>query len=89
MPQLANAKKALRQSLKRADRRQPVIDELHSMRRHFRKLVDAGKLDEAKAMVPKLDKVLDKAVKKQIFKKNKTARVKSRIMAKLHKAEAK
>lgn len=89
MPQLANAKKALRQSIKRAARRQPVKDEIHSNRRAFRKLVEAGKLDEAQAMIPKLDKMLDKAVTKQIFKKNKTARIKSRLAAALAKAKQK
>ena len=88
MPQLANAKKALRQSLKRAERRLPIKEEIHSTRRHFRKLIEAGKLDEAKAMIPKMDKMLDKAVTKKIFKKNKTARIKARL-AKMIKRSAK
>lgn len=86
MPQLENAKKALRQSIKRAAHRLPFKKEIHSTRRRFRKLIEAGKLDEAKAMMPKMDKMLDKAVTKQIFKLNKSARVKSRLAAMLARA---
>ena len=86
MPNLANAKKALRQSLARAERRLPMLEEIHSVRRSFRKAVDGGKLDEAKAMIPKINKMLDKAVTKNLFKKNKTARIKSRMASKLAKA---
>ncbi len=79
MPQLANAKKALRQSKKRYARNKLVRAEIDSLRRRFRKLVEAGKQDEAKAMIPLMDKKLDKAVTKNIFKKNKSARIKSRL----------
>jgi len=89
MPNLANAKKALRQNLARAARRQPIIEEIHSSRRHFRKLLEAGKIEEAKAIMPKLDQMLDKAVTKNIFKLNKAARVKSRLMASLQRATQK
>ncbi|PIQ67822.1 30S ribosomal protein S20 [Candidatus Uhrbacteria bacterium CG_4_10_14_0_2_um_filter_41_7] len=89
MPNLENAKKALRQADKRAARNQIVKDEIHSLRRAFRKLVDGGKLEDAKQMLPLLDKKLDKAVTKNIFKKNKIARVKSRLALKLGKANAK
>ena len=59
------------------------------MRRSFRKAVDAGKLEDAKNMIPTLDKKLDKAVTKNLFKKNKSARIKSRLMSKLAKATQK
>lgn len=89
MPNLANAKKALRQSLKRAERRQPLLDEIHSERRAFRKLIEGGKLEEAKTIIPKLYKMLDKAVTKNLFKKNKSARIKARIALKANKATQK
>ena len=88
MPQLANAKKALRQSAKRFERNKIVRAEIHSMRRSFRKLLEAKKFDEAQKMVPMLDKKLDKAVTKNVFKKNKSARIKSRLMKSLHAAKA-
>lgn len=79
MPQLANAKKALRQSKKRFERNKLVRAEIDSLRRRFRKLIEAGKQDEAKTMIPLIDKKLDKAVTKNVFKKNKSARIKSRL----------
>jgi len=86
MPNLANAKKALRQDEKRTLRNTLVKEEIHSMRRAFRKLMEAGKLDEAKAMIPNFDKLLDKSVTKHVFKKNKAARIKSRLVNRLNKA---
>ncbi|MFH1631997.1 MAG: 30S ribosomal protein S20 [bacterium] len=85
MPNLANAKKALRQNLKRAERNKVVRDEIHSMRRRFRKLLEAGNLDEAQKMVPELYQRLDKAVTKNVFKKNKASRIKSRLATNLAK----
>jgi small subunit ribosomal protein S20 len=89
MPNLANAKKALRQADRRAARNKVKREELHSLRRMFRKLVEAGKLDEAKNMIPKLDKKIDKAIKDNIIKKNAGARVKSRLHGKLERANVK
>jgi len=83
MPNLASAKKALRQSVKRGQRNQIIRDEIASMRRRFRKLLEAGKMDEAKTMIPLFDKKLDKSLTKKVFKKNKVARIKSRIAKKL------
>lgn len=89
MPNLANAKKALRQSLKRAERNKTAIDEIYSMRRVFRRLIEKGQLDDAKKMITAFDKKLDKAVTKKIFKQNKSARLKSRISAMLARAQSK
>jgi len=89
MPQLANAKKALRQSEKRAERNQIIIDEIYSMRRRFRKMLEKGQFDEAKKMIGEFDKKLDKAVTKNVFKKNKSARMKARIAAMLKRAQEK
>jgi len=86
VPQLANAKKALRQSKKRYERNKIVRAEIDSLRRHFRKLVEAGKLEDAKAMIPTMDKKLDKAVTKNVFKKNKSGRIKARLQATLKRA---
>jgi small subunit ribosomal protein S20 len=89
MPNLQNAKKALRQSEKRRKRNEPVLGEMHSLRRKLRKSVEAGKLDEAKQLMPTLNKKADKAVQKGIYKRNKVARIKSRAMAMIRRAEAK
>lgn len=86
MPQLANAKKALRQSKKRAARNKVRFEEIHSLRRTFRKLMEAGNVVEAKELVKTLDKKLDKAVQKKIVKLNTASRIKSRYMTKLNAA---
>lgn len=89
MPNLANAKKALRQSDKRAARNKVLIEELYSMRRRFRRTIEKGQLEEAKKMIPVFDKKLDKAVTKNVLKKNKAARMKSRLSAMLKRATEK
>lgn len=89
MPQLANAKKALRQSAKRAERNKVIRNEIYSMRRRFRKLLEGDKFDEARKMISEFDKKLDKAVTKNIFQKNKSARLKAQVAAMLKRFEAK
>ncbi|MEK7183379.1 MAG: 30S ribosomal protein S20 [Patescibacteria group bacterium] len=85
MPNLQNAKKALRQSIVRAGRNKQMREGIDYMRRNFRKLLAANKLDEAKKLVSDLGQALDKAVGKNLIKKNAAARVKSRAMAHLNK----
>jgi len=81
VPNLENAKKALRQSKKRYEENKIMRAEIDSLRRRFRKFLEAGQQDEAKAMIPLMDKKIDKATKNNIFKKNKAARIKSRLQA--------
>ncbi len=88
MPNLANAKKALKQNKKRADRNAIVKEEIHSMRRSFRKLIEAKDVKGAEAMMPTLHKKIDKTVTKRVFKKNKASRIKSRIALMLKKLSA-
>lgn len=86
MPILKNAKKALRQSQVRAERNLKVKENIAYMRRNFRKLLEAKKFDEAKAVVRDLSKALDKAVTKGVVKLNTAARIKSRTAVRLNKA---
>ena len=79
MPILKNAKKALRQSIKRASANKGRIDELDSLRRHFKVAVKAAKLDQAKELAQKITQHIDKAVGKKIIKLNNASRVKSRM----------
>ena len=85
MPNLKNAKKALRQSIVRAERNTKVRENIAYMRREFRKLLTDKKLDEAKTLVKNLTQALDKAVKNNVVKANTAARVKSRAMTHLNK----
>ena len=86
MPNLRNAKKALKQSEVRRVRNANVKGHIDTMRRSFRKLLEAGKIEDAQKLVRELDQAMDKAVTKHVFKANTAARVKSRTMIALNKA---
>lgn len=86
MPNLRNAKKALNQSRVRAVRNANVKGHIDTMRRSFRKLLEAGKIEDAQKLVRELDQAMDKAVTKHVLKANTAARVKSRTMLALNKA---
>lgn len=87
MPNLANAKKALRQSQKRADRNKLQKAQLESLRRLLRKASTAKKVEEVQVILPKIYQLADKMVKKNIIKKNKASRIKARSSKISKKAE--
>jgi ribosomal protein S20 len=84
MPILRQAKKALRQSKKKAARNQIIKDEISSNKRHFRKAIEAVDAKKAEELYHKIGKMIDKATKNNIFHRNNSARVKSRMMQKLN-----
>ena len=84
MPNLANAKKALRQSDKRAQRNKIAKAELKSVSVKLRKLIASASVKEAEEVAKLLGKMLDKAQAKKVLKKNTVARKKSRFMKKLN-----
>lgn len=86
MPNLQNAKKALRQSEVRADRNALVRAKIEFMRRSFRKLVEAKKFDDAKKLMSDMSQALDKAAGKGLMKPNTVSRIKSRAALNLAKA---
>lgn len=86
MPILKNAKKALRQSARRAVRNKTVLDEIASLRRHFKVAMKDKKLDDAKKLTRALVQKMDKAVRKKILKQNTVSRLKSRMMTAVNKA---
>lgn len=79
MPILKNAKKALRQSVKRAKRNLLRADEITSLRRHFKVALKGNQIDKAKELAAQITQKIDKAVGKKIVKLNTAARVKSRM----------
>ncbi|MEK7459393.1 MAG: 30S ribosomal protein S20 [Patescibacteria group bacterium] len=89
MPNLQNAHKALRQSKVRAERNKKRTNEIDTLTRQFRKALEANKVDDAKALISTIYKKLDKAVSKNVVKKNTAARVKSRMTTNLNKATKK
>ncbi|MDI6592095.1 MAG: 30S ribosomal protein S20 [Patescibacteria group bacterium] len=79
MPIKKSAKKALRQSLKRRARNIEKKKKIKSLLRKIKKLVGEKKIEEAKNLLPQFYKLLDKAAKTGLMKKNTAARKKSRI----------
>lgn len=84
MPNLENAKKALRQSSKRAERNKIVLAEIKSLRVKLRKAITGKQLEEAKEIARIVGKKLDKAETKKVVKKNTAGRYKSRLMKKIN-----
>ncbi len=76
-----SAKKALRSSEKKRvfniNKKELISKAVKQMKR----FVAEKKVKEAKAMMPQIQKVLDKAVKTGLLKKNTASRKKSRISA--------
>ena len=85
MPIKASAKKELRKAKKRrvlnVRRQKTMRDAL----KNIKKLILAGKKDEAKEMVSIAYQAIDKAAKRGVIKKNTAARKKSRLMKDLNK----
>ncbi len=72
------AKKALRQNDRRKKNNLKYKNNLKSVDKEIKKLIIAGKTDEAKKLYPKLYKAADKAAKAGVIKRNRAARIKSR-----------
>ena len=79
MPIKKSAKKALRQSLRRKERNLHYKNQIKNLIKQTRKLVLGKKIEDAKSLLPKVYKALDKAAKIGMIKKNTAARKKSRI----------
>jgi len=77
MPITQSAKKALRQSVRRRARNLRRKESYKNTLKEFKKLAASGKKDEAKKLLPKVYKTLDKAAKTNVISKNKAARLKS------------
>ena len=80
MPITKSAKKALRGSKKKRVFNLRRKNEMNSVVKEYKKLVAAKKTEEAKKLLPKLQKVVDKAAKRGVIKKNTAARKKSRLI---------
>lgn len=89
MPIIKSAIKRMNQNRKRRERRQPLKSLLKSQVKKAFDLIDAGKTEEAKKLVPYVYSVIDTAVKKKILHPNTAARRKSRIARGINGLEAK
>lgn len=77
MPITQSAKKALRQSLTHKARNLRRKNAYKDTLKEFKSLVTTGKKDDAKKLLAKAYKTLDKAAKTNVIAKNKAARLKS------------
>lgn len=85
MPHKQSAKKHLRQTKKRTARNKQTKERIKDAVKKIEKLVVDKKLDEAKALLPKLTKMLDKAAKTRVIHTNKARRFKSKLTSKVSK----
>lgn len=79
MPITKSAKKALRQNIRRREKNLKRKAELMAVIKQYKKLISAGQKTEAKNYLSLVYKKLDKAAKINLIKKNKAARLKSRL----------
>ncbi|MEK7452727.1 MAG: 30S ribosomal protein S20 [Patescibacteria group bacterium] len=79
MPIIKSEKKSLRQNKTRRARNLTYLNKIKLFIKTERKLIEEGKINDAKMLLPKIYKALDKAVKEKIIKKNTASRRKSRI----------
>lgn len=79
MPITKAAKKALRQDSRRRTRNVAKKDQLKSLLKEVEDLVSQAKTGEAKKLLPKAYKLLDKAAKTNLMKKNTASRRKGRL----------
>ena len=85
MPNTRSAKKALRQSIKRRSKNIHRKNAYKDAIKTIQKLVLADQFEDAKKLIPLLYKTLDKAAKTNAIKKNKAARLKSRVARSIKK----
>ena len=85
MPITTSAKKALRNSGRKRSFNMAKKELVNKAIKNLKKLVGEKKIKEAKAYIPQVQKILDKAVKTGLIKLNKASRTKSRLTALLKK----
>ena len=83
MPRTTSAKKALRQNVRRRARNIEGANNLKAAVKNYKKLLLEGKLKEAEQSLSSVYKLLDKAANKNLIKKNKASRIKSRFSRQL------
>lgn len=87
MPITTSAKKALRQSKKKRAHNLRYINRIKAVQKEIKKLIANKKLKEAKDLLSKYYKALDKAAKENVIKKNAASRKKSRLTLSINKTK--
>jgi len=86
MPITKSAKKALRQNKRRRERNLRQFEVLKETVKKFKKLTEENKKEEALKLLPQTYKLIDKAAKIGIIKKNAADRKKSRLIKLINKS---
>jgi small subunit ribosomal protein S20 len=79
MPITKSAQKSVRKNEKREARNKVYKKKMRSLIKKTRSLVEQEKKEEAKKLLPQIYKILDKAAKTNVIKKNTASRNKSRL----------
>ena len=87
MPITQSAKKALRGSKRKRGFNLKKKELVSKDLKQVKKLIGEKKVKEAQALLPRVQKILDKASKTGLIKKNTASRRKSRIAKMLHKVK--
>jgi len=87
MPVTKSAQRALRKNLKRRKLNLQKKNQIKKLIKKIRALVVEKKIAEAKALLPQIYKLLDKAAKTGLIKKNTASRKKSRLTQLINKAQ--
>jgi len=82
-----SAKKAIRQSKKRRARNIQKKEKIKDLLKEVKNLISQKRTEETKKLLPQVYKLLDKAAKTGLIKKNATARKKSRITKLINKSQ--
>lgn len=88
MPITTSAKKALKQTKTKTKRNVIIKEKVKKITRKVDDLIKDDKLEEAKKALNQAYKTIDKAAKRNIFKKNTAGRKKSRLSRSINKAKA-
>ena len=88
MPIKDAGKKAMRSDARKAQRNRIIRGTYRSQIKALITALDAGNVDDAKKIFIRVQKALDKAVAKNVIKKNTAARRKSRLSKRIKNASA-
>jgi small subunit ribosomal protein S20 len=83
MPKIKSAKKAIRQSRRKQKMNLRRKDSIKTNLREYKKALSGNDFEKAKEMLPSVYQALDKAARTNLIKKNKAARLKSRLTRQL------
>lgn len=83
-PITKSAKKALRQNIKKRMRNLRKKREIKKLLKQALVSIEQKKIKQAQELLPQIYKKLDKAAKTGLIKKNKSARIKSRLNKKIN-----